>query len=307
MGEAMADTRVKHGRRLAVRDRVHLAVDAATAGLTPDDLVLAGALACRGITVEPVVWGADLPAGSTLVLRSVVGLRRPAGSASTRWLATLDADGVDVHNPTATVRWNMHKGYLSQLAGRGVPTVPTTLVAADRDRPRSRGDHERRRLERRGRQAGDRRHRGRRSRRVERHGRRRGAPAGAGRRRGHPRATVRAVGARPRRDLDRDHRRRGADDVVRKVPADGDWRVQSEFGGTAERIAVEPCHRAFAATVLAAIDPVPLCTCAVDVVAGSSGDLLLLELELVEPELFFRLAPDAASCLVDALHGSGGP
>ena len=46
--------------------------------------------------------------------------------------------------------------------------------------------------------------------------------------------------------------------VVRKVPADGDWRVQSEFGGTAERIAVEPCHRAFAATVLAAIDPVPL-------------------------------------------------
>ena len=88
---------------------------------------------------------------------------------------------------------------------------------------------------------------------------------------------------------------------MRKVPADGDWRVQSDFGGTSQRIAVEPCHRAFAAAVLAVIDPVPLYA-RIDVVAGSDGELLLLELELVEPELFFRLAPDAASRLVDALH-----
>ena len=66
-----------------MRDRVHLAVDAATAGLTPDDLVLAGALASRGITVDPVVWGADLPAGATLVLRSVWDyVDQPAASAS---------------------------------------------------------------------------------------------------------------------------------------------------------------------------------------------------------------------------------
>ena len=54
-----------------------------------------------------------------------------------------------------------------------------------------------------------------------------------------------------------------------------------------------------AAEVLAAVDPVPLYA-RIDVVAGAAGDLLLMELELVEPELFFRLAPDAASRLVDA-------
>jgi len=89
--------------------------------------------------------------------------------------------------------------------------------------------------------------------------------------------------------------------VVRKLPAEGEWRVQSEFGGSCERIAVEPCHRAIAAAVLGAIDPIPLYA-RIDVVAGSDGALLLMELELVEPELFFRLAPDAASRLVDALQ-----
>ena len=37
-----------------------------------------------------------------------------------------------MHNPTALVRWNMHKSYLVDLAGRGVPTVPTIVLPAGR-------------------------------------------------------------------------------------------------------------------------------------------------------------------------------
>ena len=49
------------------------------------------------------------------------------------------------------------------------------------------------------------------------------------------------------------------------------------------------------------IDPIPLYA-RIDVVAGSDGEPLPRKLQLVEPELFFRLAPDAASRLVDALQ-----
>ena len=214
-----------------MRDRVHLAVDAATADLTPDDLVLAGALASRGITVEPVVWGADLPAGSTLVLRSVWDyVDQPARFC--QWLATLDANGVDVHNPTATVRWNMHKGYLPQLAGRGVPTVPTTIVKAgttDRDltaimskegwtdavvKPAIGGTA-----------------------RSTIHVASSGMVAAAA----HLRALAAAEDALVQpfvpSVLDRGETSivvvaGELTHVVRKVPADGDWRVQSDFGGT---------------------------------------------------------------------------
>ena len=32
-------------------------------------------------------------------------------------------------NPTSLLRWNMHKGYLADLAARGVVVVPTELLA----------------------------------------------------------------------------------------------------------------------------------------------------------------------------------
>jgi glutathione synthase/RimK-type ligase-like ATP-grasp enzyme len=42
-----------------------------------------------------------------------------AGAATTLW------------NPAPVVRWNSHKRYLPELAARGVPVVPTTYVATD--------------------------------------------------------------------------------------------------------------------------------------------------------------------------------
>lgn len=44
-----------------------------------------------------------------------------------RWLTNVSA-ATRLINPTDVVRWNVHKGYLLELAAHGVPIVPTTLV-----------------------------------------------------------------------------------------------------------------------------------------------------------------------------------
>jgi glutathione synthase/RimK-type ligase-like ATP-grasp enzyme len=281
-----------------VRARIHLAVDASTAGMTRDDLVLAGALASRGIDVAPVVWGHPLPPAATVVLRSVSDyVTDPARFR--RWLDVLDADGITVHNASPTVRWNMHKGYLVELAGRGVPIVPTVLVAAGEPADLGaimddRGWADAVVKPAIGATA-----------RQTIHVARTGLHDAAA----HLRAlaAVEDVLVQPfvatvvdRGELSVIAVAGEVTHVVRKRPADGDWRVQSEYGGSVERIPTEACHREMAALVLAAVDPVPLFA-RVDLVSGDHDELLLMELELIEPELFLRLAPDAASRLVDEL------
>src|SRR6266568_3199654 len=41
------------------------------------------------------------------------------------WVVRLERAGIPVWNPPAVLRWNSHKGYLRDLAARGVPIVPT--------------------------------------------------------------------------------------------------------------------------------------------------------------------------------------
>ena len=45
-----------------------------------------------------------------------------------RWTEALERDGVRVANSPATLRWNLDKRYLRQLAAAGVPVVPTVWV-----------------------------------------------------------------------------------------------------------------------------------------------------------------------------------
>ncbi|MEM7199716.1 MAG: hypothetical protein AAF628_05580 [Planctomycetota bacterium] len=45
------------------------------------------------------------------------------------WLDQLDAMGVGVGNPTPVLRWNLDKRYLLELAAQGTDVVPTHLVA----------------------------------------------------------------------------------------------------------------------------------------------------------------------------------
>lgn len=82
--------------------------------------------------------------------------------------------------------------------------------------------------------------------------------------------------------------------AVRKVPQPGDFRVQPEFDGILRLDVPAPSERAAAEAVLRAAGE-PLLYARVDLVEGEGGEPLLMELELVEPDLFLRFDPGASS------------
>lgn len=268
-----------------------------------DHLVRLG-LEARGLTVVPRRW--DDPgaweADSLVVLRSTWDYAGRVGEFRA-WLDHLDAAGVVVHNPTSLVRWNLHKSYLLELERRGVPVVPTRLVergshlalhdvAADAGwddvvvKPAVAATA-----------------------RLTVHQAREGAAATAR----HfadllaaedllvqpflpavvdeGEVSIVAIGGEPTH-------------AVRKRAKPGDWRVQVNFGGTDERIALDDELLAVAARVLGTLDAPPAYA-RVDV-ARHAGRYHLMELELIEPELFFDHAPEAADRLADLLSTAIG-
>ncbi len=60
------------------------------------------------------------------VVRSTWDYPHRAG-AFAAWIDRLER-ATTLWNPPATLRWNMHKGYMRDLAARGVPIVPTEIV-----------------------------------------------------------------------------------------------------------------------------------------------------------------------------------
>ncbi len=278
--------------------QVFLATDAATAGLTDDDRVLAEAIVAAGREARSVMWGERLPPGSTVVIRSTWDyIEQPDRFSS--WLQQLDAAGVVVHNPTSVLRWNLHKGYLLDLMDRGVPAVPTVVVPQG--------------------------HRVELAALLRDHGWSdaviKPAIGGTARLAVH----LDAVGpAAAQRHLDELLANEDAvvQEFVPSVPVageisviviggevthavtkratPGEWRVQAEFGGSSELIEVDDRLAAAATTAIAAVQPTPTYA-RVDLVEDPTGELRIIELELVEPELFFRLAPHAATRLADAV------
>lgn len=94
-----------------------------------------------------------------------------------------------------------------------------------------------------------------------------------------------------------------------KRPAAGDFRVQEQFGGREE--AVEPSAAAIALAE-AALDATgqitqtgALAYARVDMLRDGDGKFRLMELELIEPSLFLRFAPDNGAAFAKALLSSG--
>jgi glutathione synthase/RimK-type ligase-like ATP-grasp enzyme len=91
--------------------------------------------------------------------------------------------------------------------------------------------------------------------------------------------------------------------AVRKRPSTGEFRVQRDFGGRIESLAPSAALRDFAERVLAAT-PHAWLYARVDVVEAAGGPVLM-ELELIEPDLFLARAPAAADRLADGLLRGG--
>jgi glutathione synthase/RimK-type ligase-like ATP-grasp enzyme len=280
--------------------RIHLVTCSAHAGLATDDRHLLRALRERGADARPVVWEdplVDWGAAPVTVIRSTwdYTYRRDAFLA---W-ARRAARDTQLHNPPDLVEWSTHKGYLLELHKAGVPIVPTTLV--------TRGS------------AFD----------LANHVEDRGwaeivvKPAVGASGQWAERFTADDVAAgqehmgrllalgdtlvQPLLPAIEDEGELSVTFIggaithaVRKKGAPGDFRVHNDFGGLEER--EEPTEEV-RRVVAGAIDATPGSPlyARVDLVRGLDDELAVMELELVEPELFFAHAEEAAGRLADEL------
>ena len=272
---------------------VLLAVDEATSDLTDDDRHFAAALEHHGAQVAPLRWGRDVATEAVVVIRSTWDyIDQPARFA--QWLDRLEAAHATVHNSIPLLRWNMHKRYLVELARRGVSTVPTRIVHSGErlDLSTLRAELGWTEVVVKPAVGG--------TARLAEHSRRVGL-------------------ASLQRHLDRILEREDAliqpfvESIVtsgeisvvaiagepclaiRKLPAPGDWRTQTEFGGTAVTAPLTTALEHITAAALDALDTTPAYA-RIDVTDDAS-DHQLVELELIEPELFFRFDPTVADRL----------
>lgn len=91
--------------------------------------LLVRALGDRGVVAEIVDWDADVDWSrySLAVLRSTWDYHRRLDG----FLAWVDrvSTVTSLHNPADIVRWNVDKHYLGELADEGIPVIPTVYVA----------------------------------------------------------------------------------------------------------------------------------------------------------------------------------
>lgn len=96
----------------------------------PEIDVVADALRAGGVSTEVVCWDDERDWGAY----ELVLVRTPWDYFDRvvefcDWAARVDLVTTLV-NPADVIRWNSHKGYLVEMAARGVPTVPTVLIPA---------------------------------------------------------------------------------------------------------------------------------------------------------------------------------
>ena len=83
--------------------------------------------------------------------------------------------------------------------------------------------------------------------------------------------------------------------VIKRVKR-GDYRVQDDYGGSVERYKAPNEMVGFAESIISKCDPMPFYA-RVDVIIDNNNELALSELELIEPELWFRFCPESAHLL----------
>lgn len=262
-------------------------------GYVIDDALVVEELVRRGMQAEEIPWsapGVDWSRFDLVIVRTTWDYHlRPTEFLDT--LAVIEASGTRLENPRALIVRNLDKRYLRDLAAQGVPIVPSIWSDAT-------GDHDFTTLF---------------------------AALGSTEIVVKPVVSANAVDTfRLRAPLDAgtiDTLTRTFVDrawfaqpfvqsvltdgeislfyfagtlshAVRKVPKRGDFRVQEDHGGDITSLVVTDDVRTAADRVIHALGPAPL-QARVDLVRLDDGTLALMELEMIEPSLYFRY--DAAS------------
>ena len=195
-------------------------------------------------------------------------------------LEALEASGVAVHNPPAVVRWNGDKRYLRALAERGVPTIPTLwfgdVRASDLAIALDAFMTDRLVVKRQVGAGG-----------LGQESFPHNALPPPGWRFGHPAMiqpflpSILEEGEYSFVFID------GAfSHGVRKRAGDGDYRIQSLYGGYEEHYTPEPSDLAQAEAVMDALPFADLLYCRIDMARLPTGELAVMEAEAIEPYLY---------------------
>ena len=89
--------------------------------------------------------------------------------------------------------------------------------------------------------------------------------------------------------------------AIQKKAKKGDFRVQDDFGGTVHQYATSEAEIAFAENAVSVLSPEPIYA-RVDVIWDNNNNLAVSELELIEPELWFRFHPKSAETMAQLIH-----
>ena len=103
--------------------------------LSSDCLIGAEALRRRGMIVDPLVWDEtpveELKRYDLIVIRSIWDYQYKLEKFRA-WLGTLAEQNISVLNPSALIKWNLSKRYLQELyTSHGLPIVPTVWIERD--------------------------------------------------------------------------------------------------------------------------------------------------------------------------------
>lgn len=273
--------------------RLAFATSAELPSIQPDDAHLAGTLEQLGITPVSCIWNdpaVDWSAFDAVLIRTIWDYYKHH-AAFIAWLDRLDQLGVSTINDSRMLRWNSDKRYLLELDCRGVAVIPTRLAEAGKltgalasmtgqqvvIKPTVSG----------------------------------GAWHTASGRVGDADFSRAVAGLPPDIDFlvqpfvpeivsagewsllyfggEFSH-------AVIKRPASGDWRVQSEYGGSVDAMVPSAATLTSAEQALAAIAAMGFGELAYARVDGviSDGRFLIMELELIEPFLFLAEHPQTA-------------
>lgn len=266
--------------------------------ISASDRLVQDALTRRGFTVVGRAWNeshARFDGFGLVVLRSNWDYHY-APDDFTAWLARWERAGARIWNPPALVRWNLTKGYLLDLASRGLGVVPTAILAGASALPSvmaergwaqavvkplvSASGHDTVLVD---------------ARSVDEVAR--ALEEGRIRQPAIVQPFVEAIQSRGEWSLvfiD------GAfTHAALKRPGAGDFRVQQRYGGVTVA-AVAPAAIIGAAEAILRVLPAPTLYARVDGVETEAG-FLVMEVEVNEPGLFFNLAPEAAERFATAI------
>lgn len=89
--------------------------------------------------------------------------------------------------------------------------------------------------------------------------------------------------------------------TILKTPKPADFRVQEEHGGTIKAVEPEPQLLDTARQILKLISPKPLYS-RIDLVRTEKNQFALMEVELIEPSLYFSYSEPSAALFADTVH-----